>query len=234
MTVSDDVIFHELECWGYDADLPLWRDLAAVYGGPIVDLGAGTGRVSLDLAAAGYDVIAVDLDPVLLDALSHPRIRTVTADIRELTLDERVPLVVIPMQTVQLLGGAEGRAALFTALRGVLQPDGVIAAAIAEHVEPYSADAQVPFVIAEREGVQFESDPYAIVEDGDAYVLHHARIRRDPDGTEHSTVQHTRLARLDAGTLEREAEAHGLRVLPRRVVDQTDEHVGSTVVMLGA
>ncbi|MBJ7329467.1 MAG: class I SAM-dependent methyltransferase [Solirubrobacteraceae bacterium] len=231
--MNDDVMFHELECWGYDADLPLWRALAAEYGGPVVDLGAGTGRVSLDLVEAGHDVIAVDLDPVLLAELTHPRIRTVAADIRELTLDVQVPLVVIPMQTVQLLGGADGRAALLRALRDVLLPSGVAAAAIAEHVEPYSADEHVPFVAVERDGVHFESDPFAIVEDGDAYVLHHARIRRDPDGTEHARVQKTRLDRLDAETLEREAAAQGLQVLPRRVIDQTEEHVGSTVVMLG-
>ena len=37
------VVWHDLECGGYDADLPLWRELAADADGPVLDLGAGTG-----------------------------------------------------------------------------------------------------------------------------------------------------------------------------------------------
>lgn len=235
--MSEEAIWHELECWGYEADMPLWLALADEYGSPVVDLGAGTGRVTLELARAGHEVIAVDLDPVLLRALEATRgplpVRTVVADARAFTLDRAVPLVLVPMQTVQLLGGAEGRAAMLAAVRRVLAPGGALACAIAEDVEPYQAGEHVPLVVAEHDGVRYESDPYAIVEDGDAYVLHHARTRQAPDGDRRTTVQHTRLTRLDAATLEAEGERAGLRILPRRVISETDEHVASTVVMLG-
>ena len=46
----EHVAWHDVECGGYDADLPLWRELAARRGGPVLDVGAGTGRVALDLA----------------------------------------------------------------------------------------------------------------------------------------------------------------------------------------
>lgn len=235
--MNEEAIWHELECWGYDADMPLWLALADEYGSPVVDLGAGTGRVTLELARAGHEVVAVDLDPALLGELDAHRgplpIRTVVGDARTFTLDAPVPLVIVPMQTVQLLGGADGRAAMLAAVRRVLAPGGALACAIAEDVEPYHAGEQVPFVVAERDGVRFESDPYAIVEDDDGFVLHHARTRQGADGARETTVRYTRLSRLDAETLEREGERAGLRVLPRRVIDQTDEHVGSTVVMLG-
>ena len=46
-----DVLWHDLECGGYDLDLPLWRELADREGSPVLDVGAGTGRVAPDLGA---------------------------------------------------------------------------------------------------------------------------------------------------------------------------------------
>ena len=65
MSVVDDpdpvVAWHDTECGSYDADLPLWRELAGA--GPVLDVGAGTGRVALDLAARGASVTALDVEP---------------------------------------------------------------------------------------------------------------------------------------------------------------------------
>ncbi|MDQ6751787.1 MAG: hypothetical protein M3Z33_13685, partial [Actinomycetota bacterium] len=64
-----DVRWHDLECGAYSADLPLWLELAAGAGGPVLDVGAGTGRVALELARAGHVVTALDSDAGLLCAL---------------------------------------------------------------------------------------------------------------------------------------------------------------------
>ena len=52
LAVNAKVMWHDVECGSYVADLPLWRRLAAEAGGPVLDVGAGTGRVALDLARA--------------------------------------------------------------------------------------------------------------------------------------------------------------------------------------
>src|SRR6188472_2825680 len=64
-------LWHDLECGGYREDLPLWRSLADEQGGPVLDIGAGTGRVALDLAARGVPVVALDADAALLEALDR-------------------------------------------------------------------------------------------------------------------------------------------------------------------
>ena len=64
--LDEAVVWHDVECGSYAADLPLWRRLAAERGGPVLDLGCGTGRVALDLAAQGHDVTGLDVEPALV------------------------------------------------------------------------------------------------------------------------------------------------------------------------
>jgi SAM-dependent methyltransferase len=45
----------------HDDDLPFWLSLAEREAGPVVEWGAGTGRIAVPLAAEGHDVTAVEL-----------------------------------------------------------------------------------------------------------------------------------------------------------------------------
>ncbi len=47
-------------------DLDFWLPFAAEHGGPILEVGAGTGRVALPLARAGHAVTALDPSPAML------------------------------------------------------------------------------------------------------------------------------------------------------------------------
>ena len=82
-----EAVWHDLECGAYGEDLALWRDLAARTGGPVLDVGAGTGRVTIELAAVGVDVVGLDVDEQLLEALAVRAtglpVKTVVADARE-------------------------------------------------------------------------------------------------------------------------------------------------------
>jgi SAM-dependent methyltransferase len=59
-----NVIWHDVECGAYAEDLFLWRSLAAEHGDPVLDVGAGTGRVALDLARHGHRVTALDITEI--------------------------------------------------------------------------------------------------------------------------------------------------------------------------
>ena len=63
---SEDVVWHDVECGGYDADLAALARARRATPAGVLDVGAGTGRVALHLAQAGHDVTALDLDPELL------------------------------------------------------------------------------------------------------------------------------------------------------------------------
>src|SRR4051795_9539624 len=92
-----DALWHYLECGAYREDLPLWRALAAEAGGPVLDVGAGAGRVTLDLAGVGGGMVALDVEAALVEALEHRAtglsVETVAADARQLAIGRRFSLV---------------------------------------------------------------------------------------------------------------------------------------------
>ena len=165
--LSDSVIWHDVENGGYDADLALWRELARAARGPVLDVGAGTGRVALDLAEAGHEVTALDSDPALLAELARRAaerdlsVECVHADARRLDPTLRFALVIAPMQLVQILGGAPGRAGLLAGAAGCLQPGGAFAAAIADLDEAVAAEDAAPPLpdVSQRGGWIYSSLP---------------------------------------------------------------------------
>ena len=246
---ADAVLWHDLECGGYRADLPLWRELAAAHAGdgPLLDLGAGTGRVALELARAGHAVVAVDREPAFLAALREraaaagpevaARVETVAADVRALDLPgRRFALALAPMQTVQLLGGPDGRAAFLERVAAHLAPGGLLACALADPLEGFDAEHTEPPLpdVVERDGWVHVSQPVAVRPGPAGTTIERIRQSVSPDGRRTVEGDAVTLDALDGDGLAAEAAAVGLRDAGRRAVAATHEHVGSEVVLLGA
>lgn len=58
--------FYDLEHVGFTEDVPLYLDFARRTGGPVLELGCGTGRLLVPLAQAGYEVVGLDRSPAML------------------------------------------------------------------------------------------------------------------------------------------------------------------------
>jgi len=121
-------------------DIDLYLALAARTGGPVLELAAGSGRVTVPLAEDGYEVTAVDIDSAMLACLqrrleeaakAEPRIRdrvhVVEADLVGLKLPGGLQfgLVILALNSILLLDSREAQGAALETMARHLAPGGV-------------------------------------------------------------------------------------------------------------
>ena len=247
------IVWHDVENGGYAADLPLWRDLARELApdadARILELGCGTGRVTLDLARAGHDVLGIDLEAAFTSELNRRATErglpagAVPGDIASGALPGQVAaagfrLVIGPMQVIQLLRSADERARALATIATALAPGGVVALAIVEEApaaptgdEGTGDRPPLPDVL-ERDGWVYSSLPIAAQSRNEEIQVRRLRHLVSPAGELTEDVDLVRLAMLTADQLEAEARAAGLTPAGRRQVPATADHIGSTVVLL--
>lgn len=233
------VVWHDVECGGYGADLPLWRELAARADGPVLDVGAGTGRVALDLARRGHEVTALDADAALVVELRHRAgglpVEAVHGDARDFDLAREFALVLVPMQTLQLLGGTAGRTAFLRCAARHLAPGALLAAALADALDGFDADhpePPLPDIREHADGTVYASRVVAVRPQSDGVRIERIRETVDPAGHREASADALLLERADVTCVQAEGAAIGLVARPSLRVPATDEHVGSEVVVL--
>jgi SAM-dependent methyltransferase len=94
-------------------DIGFYRDAAREFGDPVLELGCGTGRVTIALALAGYRVTGLDLSERMLErckgkraalsAETRERVHLVRGDMTRFDLGERFRLVIVPFRPFQHL-----------------------------------------------------------------------------------------------------------------------------------
>ena len=236
---TTEVIWNDVECGGYEADLPLWEQLAAENNGPIVELGCGSGRVVLHLAKATDKlVIGVDSDADLVSAVWE-RARGLNgdaeiADVRGFELHFEFQLALAPMQLIQLLGDRTDRVCCLSCVADHLRPGGQAAFAIVEEMPAVPAEGALPQLpdVREEEGWVYSSLPLEPEIGPDSIVLRRLRQTVSPEGELSEETNEVTLQILSAETLEREALEMGLQPVARRQIPATEAHVGSTVVVV--
>jgi len=83
--------------WGHGY-VEFWLSQARASGGPILELGCGTGKLSIPLAEAGFSVTGLDNSPALLKfaASKNEDVQWIEGDMRGFDLDERFALIMLP------------------------------------------------------------------------------------------------------------------------------------------
>ncbi len=135
MIYDADAELYDMQYAAYRDDLPFYLRMADDLGSPVLELGAGTGRVTETLARAGHDVVAVDASGAMLARASRrlaeagltERVTLVEGDMRTLELGRTFPLAIAPFNTLMHLYTVTDQDAALARIRAHLDEGGVLA-----------------------------------------------------------------------------------------------------------
>ena len=141
-------------------DIPFYVQQALASGGPVLELGCGTGRVALAIAEAGIDVTGVDISPRMVEAARRKSdaaklsgtLEFHDADMRSVRLGRRFPLVLLPFRSFQSMLTVEDQQEALATVAEHLAPGGVLAMDVfVPDVAQLAEDAAVPFHVRDVE-----------------------------------------------------------------------------------
>jgi SAM-dependent methyltransferase len=129
---SYDAIAELYDPWSASVveDVAFYLEEARRSGGPVVELGVGTGRIAVPLGADGIRVIGVDSSRAMLEvcarraALAGVTLDLRVGDLREPPVAERVPLVICPFRSLLHMHTDEDRLGVLGAAYDLLLPGG--------------------------------------------------------------------------------------------------------------
>jgi SAM-dependent methyltransferase len=242
--VPEAAIWQQVEFGSYSADLPLWSELATDRGGPVLELGAGAGRVALQLAADGIEVIAVDRDRELAAVLERRAERerlpvtVLVADLSApgLALPASPRLAIAPLHLLQEITGGERRA-LLAALSHLLSPGALLAATLVDEstlLEEGLAPRKILPDIREVDDWVYSSEPLWVQVGDRGLKVRRLRERVSPDGEMERTVHDELLERVSPERLEEEIRDAGMHPAGRRRIEAGANEADSVAVLAEA
>lgn len=124
-------------------DVTWWQDLASrAPGGRVLYVGCGTGRLAIPMAQVCQELVGVDRDPDMLEALEArlqgtpvaARVRIVASEAAELDVDGEFGLVVLPSSLLNGIHDPAERTAAARAAAAACRSDGLV---VLQVLNPY-------------------------------------------------------------------------------------------------
>lgn len=157
--------FYDAETSDRTDDLAFYSELVGQTGGPVLDVGCGTGRVLLHLAQEGVEAWGVDDSRAMLDRLARklramphlaPYVKAEQGDILKYETGERFALVLLTYNALMHFHDQDIQIALLTRLRGLLKEDGLLVLDLPNAGETF-ATQETDALIHDRSFIEPES-----------------------------------------------------------------------------
>ncbi len=125
---------YQLQYANYRDDIAFYSRLAErLNASRILELGAGSGRVSIPLARRGFEMTGLELSPKMLEigrknaASDGVKVEFVLGDARDFKLDRQFPLVIAPFNALMHLYSLSDQDKALNCIKANLEPGGVFA-----------------------------------------------------------------------------------------------------------
>jgi SAM-dependent methyltransferase len=127
-------LYDHVTTYGSRGDVEFFVDEAKRSGGPVLELGCGTGRVLIPTARAGIEIVGLDLSEHMLDtcrrkladepAKVRSKATVVSGDMRHFALGQKFNLVTIPFRPFQHLTSVDDQLSCLRSVHSSLNPGG--------------------------------------------------------------------------------------------------------------
>ena len=112
-------------------DIPFYVEEATRSGGAVLELGCGTGRVSIPIARAGIDIVGIDASSAMLARAREksreagiPNLKLLWDDMRDFNLSSEFNLIIIPFRGLLSLLSVDDEIRTLTNIKRHLAPGG--------------------------------------------------------------------------------------------------------------
>jgi SAM-dependent methyltransferase len=163
------------------ADVAFFVEAAQESGGPVLEVGCGTGRVLLPTAREGIEITGLDLSPEMLKVCRErlegesqqvrSRVRLVEADMRLFDLGRTFKLVTLPFRPFQHLLTVDDQLACLGCIHRHLEPGGRL---ILDVFNP-----SLEGLTRDNLGREMAAEPEFTMPDGRRVVRKHKMLSRD-------------------------------------------------------
>jgi SAM-dependent methyltransferase len=116
---------------GIVADIEFFINQVKKYGGPVLELACGTGRITIPIAKEGYEIVGMDISDSFIEhakskaSYEKLKIDFIKEDIRNLNLARQFKVIFIPFNSLAHIYDLKSIISCFTQARKHLTPDGV-------------------------------------------------------------------------------------------------------------